>query len=382
MKEKVKVLHIINGPSGTLGGVERFLLTQYRHMDREKLRFDFAFTRMDTMGLVKDDPELEGSRYYPTHALDKRFKLQKILCLYRSLLALIRGNCYDVVHVDSGSLVIEVICIAAAKRGRVPCIIAHSHNADPIHKDKVQKKSPISARLQRYVAKNADHLLACSEAAGRALYGDEVKSSKYRLVKNGIVCSEFSFSEAVRKSFRSQHGAEGKTVFLSVGRFSMQKNPLFLLEIFSEIRKRTDNAVLWMVGGGELHREVLEKIRSLGIEKDVVLWGERNDVPQLMQAADCLLFPSLFEGLSVVAIEAQTADLPVFASDSISPEHKITESFFFLPLEIGAAAWAERVCSTLPGLPPRGDTSALLAAAGYAAEITAKELEKIYLGAE
>ena len=134
-----------------------------------------------------------------------------------------------------------------------------------------------------------------------------------------------------------------------------------------------------MIGDGELRPEIEQKIAELGLSDCVKLWGERDDVPELLQGMDVFLFPSLFEGLSVVAIEAQAAGLPVYASDGISAEHKITDLLHFLPLSDGEETWADQVLADLKKEPPRRDTSSELESAGYSIKKSAEILEGLYL---
>ncbi|MFI3327174.1 MAG: glycosyltransferase, partial [Clostridia bacterium] len=132
-----------------------------------------------------------------------------------------------------------------------------------------------------------------------------------------------------------------------VARISFQKNPEFIVDIFNEIHKSNENSVLLWAGTGELQEQIEMKIKEYNIEKSVVFLGMRQDVPNLMQAMDCLLLPSRFEGLPVVAIEAQAAGLHVFASsEGISKQTKITEFFHFLSLQQSSKQWAEEIMST------------------------------------
>ncbi|MCD8012433.1 MAG: glycosyltransferase [Lachnospiraceae bacterium] len=120
-----------------------------------------------------------------------------------------------------------------------------------------------------------------------------------------------------------------------------QKNPLFVIEIFYEIHKLNNNTVLWMIGDGELKVKIENKVKELGLDTCVELLGYRDDVNDLMMGMDALIFPSFHEGLSIVLIEAQATGLPVFASDSISQEHKISNRLKFISLSSSAEIWAD-----------------------------------------
>ena len=384
MDKQVKVLQIINGTSGTIGGIETFLTERYRRMDREKIRFDFAFTRKNTMELVMDDPVFKDTHFFATHAFEATTVAGRYCSFFRQIQALIKNNQYDVVHINSGSPVIETLSLMAASSCHVPLKIAHSHISAPVVDGEVQITTGIRAMLvalmKRYICKKADYLFACSRAAGETLFGKRaITEKKFYHVKNGVHLESLKYDIETRERCRAEEGVSDALVFGTVGRLSDQKNPTFIIKIFAEIRKKEKNAVLWLVGDGEKRDEVKSQIRELGLTDCVKMWGERKDVPRLMQAMDALLFPSLYEGLSIVAIEAQAAGLPVFASDTISEEHKISDSLYFLPLSAGPEHWVSRVLDEVEHLPVRKDMSEEIQTAGYDVRDSAAMLESIYL---
>ena len=133
-----------------------------------------------------------------------------------------------------------------------------------------------------------------------------------------------------------------------------------------------------MVGEGELKQTIEQAIQYKKLNDSVKLLGRREDVAELMQGMDAFIFPSLYEGLSIVTIEAQASGLPIFASDSISPEHQITDLLFFIPLAYGADKWAEIIISRLKEQKPRRNMTRELTEAGYEISDAAKRLERIY----
>ena len=163
-----------------------------------------------------------------------------------------------------------------------------------------------------------------------------------------------------------------------VGRLATEKNPIFSIEVFSEIQKLNQNTEFWIIGEGELLDDIRNRITALGLEENVTLWGRRNDVAYLMQAMDIIMLPSLFEGLSIVAVEAQTAGLPVYASDSISEEHRMTDLVHFLPLASGAPAWAAKIVEDMKNMPERKNMISEMSRAGYEIGSACKWLEDFY----
>lgn len=384
MGGQVKVLQVINGQSGTLGGIETFLIERYKRMDRAKIRMDFAFTKDNTMKLVMNDEAFADSEFVETHAFEKSTPLKRYRAFYRELCRLIKKNDYDIVHVNSGAPSIEMIALLAAGRCGVQTKIAHSHISQAVGNGKPQKTTGIKKvfedLLKRGICRKADMLFACSHAAGETLFGHEMLlSPKYCLLKNGIDCDKFRFCAAERKSCREENGVKDLLVVGAIGRLCYQKNPHFILEAFAALHKREKQSVLWFVGNGDMFSETETNIRELGLTDCVTLWGERRDVPTLMQAMDVILLPSHYEGLSIVSVETQMAGLPVYASDNISEEHKITELLHFLPLSAGPEHWAERILKDRERAPDRKDMTEEIRAAGYDIDDSTAMLESIYL---
>ena len=227
--------------------------------------------------------------------------------------------------------------------------------------------------MLRYV----DFYLGCSESAAQYLFPKSiVKSHNYKVVTNGINLDKYVFNKEIRKEYREKNGLSDKFVVGHVGRFNEQKNHTFLLDIFAEILKIKENAVLLLIGEGELYDEVKQKAKVLGISENVVFYGKTSEVYNLMQAMDVFVFPSLFEGLPVAGVEAQAADLPFFMSDTITKELQMTDHCVYLPLQ-DSKKWAETVCAESEMM-VRRDTRKELRANGYDINQTVEFLEELY----
>ena len=172
--------------------------------------------------------------------------------------------------------------------------------------------------------------------------------------------------------------ADDKTLVVGhVGSFSTPKNHLFLIDVYKEIRKRVPNSKLWLAGNGSLKEGAEQYAKDLGLH-DVLFLGERKDANRLYQGMDMMVFPSLWEGLSVSIVEAQAASLPVFASSNISPEHKITEKLRFVDLSKGAVFWAEYIIKEMQKEKNRKDMTDQITQSGYNIEVEAKTLQNVY----
>lgn len=378
ISKPLKVLQVTIG-DGNYGGVASFLYSYYSYMDRTKVHFDFLYCGENSMQSQMDTEVLKDAQFTTLHTLkanNNGIKQYKKLC--KQLMEYFTLHNYDIVHVNTSNVYVNA-CISYVLKGKA-ILISHSHNTSATVKyGNIFKrciKSIIKKPCQKYILKKADYYFACSKMAGENLFGENViKSNRFRLIHNAINISQYTYNPVVRAQIRRSN----KLVIGHVGRLTKQKNPEFLIEIFAEIHRMNPNTELWMIGEGELQDKIKKKILELKIKDSVKLWGRRKDVSDLMQAMDIFLLPSLYEGLSIVAIEAQAAGLPVFCSDTISPEHKITDLVQFVSLEKGKIYWAKRIVNLMEKMPERYDTSKELISAGYEISQAAKSLEGLYM---
>ena len=161
-----------------------------------------------------------------------------------------------------------------------------------------------------------------------------------------VKCDALRFDPERQKKLKEEAGLTGKTVYLHVGRFMDVKNHVFLIQIFEELHRRQPDSVLLLVGDGELRPQIEEQAKAAGLSDSVRFLGNVSDVPDKMNLADAMIFPSKYEGFPTVLLEAQAAGLDCFASDSITPEIKLTDRIHWLSLEQSPAVWAEKILVT------------------------------------
>ena len=169
------------------------------------------------------------------------------------------------------------------------------------------------------------------------------KNHSFVIMRNAINTEKFVYDPEIAKRQKESLGIEDKFVLGHVGRFNFQKNHEFLIEIFNEVCKENANTVLLLVGTGELEENIHKKVRNLGLHEKVKFLGVREDIPELMQAMDVFVFPSLFEGLPVTLVEAQAAGLPCVVSDTITKEIDITNNVKFLDINGKTYEWAKDI---------------------------------------
>lgn len=377
-QKTVKVLQVTIG-DGNYGGVASFMYSYYSHMDQRKIHCDFLYCGENSMQSKMDSPVLTNSKITVFHSMKAQNNgIKAYRGLLKNLKKFFDENQYDFVHINTSNALVSA-CIIYAVKKRSICI-AHSHNTKAIgvnqNKMKALIKDIMKVLARNYILRKADYFFACSKAAGINLYGKRaLKSSKFRLIRNAVDLSMYAYNPSVRARVRKTD----KIVIGHVGRLTAQKNPFFLIDVFTEIHRLNPGTELWMVGEGELLEDVRKKIEEVELADSVVLWGRRNDVAELMQAMDIFILPSFYEGLSIVAVEAQAAGLPVYASDSISEEHGIVSLVQFLPLELGAGNWGKKIADDLRNLPVRRDMTKEMRKSGYEINQAGKWLEEFYL---
>lgn len=358
----IRILQVV--PNMQAGGLESFIMNIYRHIDRSKVQFDFLMHYQKQCFFDEEIERLGGKIYRLSVREDNRvFKYIRDLNLFFR-----EHPEYRVVHGHMPSL--SMFYLGAAKRHGVKVRIIHSHSDSFDWTLKGIIKNILIKTAKYY----ANVYLSCSESAGRYLYGNR----PFIVVNNAINLQNFQFSPDVRAETRKNLGISNRLVIGHVGRFTIEKNQTFLVEIFSEIHKTNPNSVLLLIGDGPLRMRVEEKVERLGLQNDVMFLGTRRDVNRLYQAMDVFVLPSLFEGLPVVGVEAQTAGLPCVFSDAVTKEAKMTNLVAFEPLTHSAKEWADRILSQ-SAPKERKDNSGDIIKAGYDIGTVAKKMEDFYL---
>ncbi|SHE81186.1 Glycosyltransferase involved in cell wall bisynthesis [Bacteroides luti] len=324
------VLHILD--SMNRGGIESFIMNLYRSIDRTKVRF--VFLLQNKSNSHRQEIEELGGQIYTIPA-----RRNSIIEYHRNLNDFFKKNAKDisVVHQHASSL----SCIDPlfyAKKYGIKIRILHSHNTS------------ISASKLHYllhwfnkfrVKPLATHYFACSELAKEWMFNYTGVEGKVIVVNNGIILENFAFDENVRNAKRNELGLEKDNLVVGhIGNISKVKNQIFLVDILKALVNKSDRYRLMLIGDGVGRKALLDKINDLNLNQYVLFLGLRDDTNELLQAMDCFVFPSLFEGLPVALVEAQTAGLLVVESDSISIMSKLLETTILLPLDKGDFYWA------------------------------------------
>ena len=205
-------------------------------------------------------------------------------------------------------------------------------------------------------------------------------NTEFSVLHNAVRTDAFLFDSNARAEIRNELGIDGKFVLGHIGRFSLPKNHDFLLDIFSEVKKRRPDSVLLLVGEGTLEAKVREKVRQLELDDSVLFIGRQMDIGRWLSAMDLFVLPSLYEGLGLVLVEAQCNGLfCVVSQEAYNEEVNIyADKLSVLPLCCGAEAWAEQILKKTAGAIDRGVDRVIMQDRGYDMKTEIAKLEEIY----
>ncbi len=363
----IRVLHF-NSNISKNSGVLSVIMNYYRSINRDKIQFDFLYFD-DLIPSYTEDICSLGGRVYrivpPHHMITFRKRLKCFLNEHQ--------NEFDILHIHDP--IFTKFIYGIAKKSGIKKVIVHSHAT-------MYSDSRIGAVRNKLLCHKlsscADELFACSDVAGQFLF----KKEEFYLLNNAIWMEKFAFSESKREEIRTRLKLDDCLVLGHVGAFRNQKNHTFLLDIFKAATSIEKNIKLLLVGDGPLIDEMKGKARSLGILGDVIFLGKREDVNELYQAMDVFVLPSIFEGLPMVGIEAQCADLPIVMATTITREAGIGD-FQFLNLSDSPDIWAEtaiQLAVAKKGRRSRKVISEKLKNSGFEINTESKKLEEKYSG--
>lgn len=344
------------------GGIETMLMNYYRHMDREKIQFDFLVHR-EFRADFDDEIEAMGGHIYRLPPMNPASGTYQ-----KALADFFRTHSYRVVHCHLNYM--SGVVLAAAKKAGVPVRIAHAHTASmaPGWKQAVRRL------CKHLIPVTATHRLACSSDAGQAVFGKQ----NFSILANAIDAAAFTPDDAIRTEVRAELDLGEAFTVMHIGRMIYAKNHEFLLDTFEELLKTEPSAKLVLVGDGELHSQIATKVAQLP-KHSALLLGTRGDIPRLLQAADVFAFPSRFEGMPVTLVEAQAAGLPCIKSAAITDECIVTDQVKSLPID-DPKAWAEAIL-VLKDV-PHVNTLADIQTSGYDITYAAEKLTRFYLNGE
>lgn len=336
MRQPTRVL--VFGMTENPGGVESAIMNYYRYIDRCKIRFDFLCNTKKKIA-YEDEIRGNGDSIFKITARSRNIKKYK-----RELDEFFRKNAknYEAIWVNVSSLA-NIDYLKYAKKYGIQKRIIHSHNSknmDSLLRGLLHRINKM--RIEKY----ATDFWACSRQAEEWFYSKRNKRRKdCVIVNNAVAIDKYMFDGARREKVRVEMGVNEDTIVMgNVGRLHFQKNQEFALDVFAEALKKTLNMEFWLIGDGPDRMKLVNRANELKIADKIRFLGVRDDVQDLFQAMDVLVFPSKFEGLPYALIEAQYSGLLIYTSNNIDElAVKISPRIYFLSLEDGPKKWAEEI---------------------------------------
>lgn len=328
----IRILHIVT--TMDYGGVETLLMSIYRNIDRSKIQFDFLC--MNTCdNLFSKEIYALGGRMYAIPFISKvgytgyKKRLRSFFEKHPE---------YKIVHSHINEF--NGITIQVAKCAQIPVRIAHAHNCG------VRDKKKLVSYFKKYAKSKIDcsatHTFACSQKCKEEFHPCGQFRKNCIVLNNAINTSKFSFSAHKRDDIRTKASPPVRYILGNVGSFCSQKNQMMAVKIIEELLHERTDIVLWLIGDGKDRSSIEEYVRTNHLQNNIFFLGLQENISDYMSAMDIFLFPSNWEGLGIVAIEAQCNGLPVLASEAVPLETRITDLIQYLPLD-DLDAWVSAV---------------------------------------
>lgn len=359
-----KILFI--GTTNIYGGVGHIMFDYCKLLYREGYQFDFLYYESpsdEEMKMIEN----YGANFYLMPKYSK-----KPIEFMKSIKSFYANNEYDIVHIHASTGMLMMYALP----------IWNSEAVEIVYQSHVDKVDGFFNRILHkcfvpLVNRYSKKKVAVSGIAASHMYGK--KSTQAIIINNGIDTEKYAYDEKVREEVRNSLGVTKNQLLVgNVGRFSKQKNNVFLVNVFYEINKIRPDSTLLLVGNGEDEQLVRDEVDRLGISSSVIFYGTSVEVHKLLNAMDVFLFPSLWEGLGITAIESQANGLPVVASNMVPPEAKVTDLFSIMNISDSASEWAKHALSVCKTVDKRNEYYRIVQNSGFSLEQSVKELINLY----
>lgn len=322
----------IYGMSSNTGGVETFIMNIYRSLKQDKHTFYF-FTTEDN--ICYENEIIDNGDYIIKYTArrknikNQKKELKEIFSKYK--FNIYWHNCCSLSNIEE---------IKQAYNANVPIRIIHSHNS----KNMGNFLTLLLHTKNKYcLSKYVTHFFACSDVAGKWMFPNKVYKDIV-IFHNSIDTRSYLYNSKTQKEMRKLYHINDDTLIIGhVGRFHFQKNHKYLIEIFNRLYNQNKNVLLVLCGDGTLKNEILNLVKKYNLQKKVLFLGNQSEMSKIYQMFDILCFPSLFEGLPFVLVEAQAAGIPCIVSNTVSSEAKLTNLVFFEDINKNPSIWVDKI---------------------------------------
>lgn len=307
----------------TQGGVESLVMGWYERIDRSEFQFDFCVSRTYPDPIDETIKKLGGKIIYST-PIKKKKGLFKHINEIKSII--LNNGPYDAVHIHS--IHMGVFSLIAAKKAKVKVRVYHSHNIQ----NATLKKTPYIVRriienlCSAIINKYATKRVACSKEAGFFVF----KRQKFDVINNSVDLSRFKpYDEKTRLYLRNRLGIPSDAIVVgNVGRFVHEKNQKLFLELYDYDTKHVGKLYYLLVGEGVDKKSIEQMIDDRNAHSHFILTGSKKDTENFYNCMDVFCLPSLFEGLGIVAVEAQACGVPCLVSNGVPNEANMEIGLF------------------------------------------------------
>lgn len=350
---------------GEGSGVNSFIMNYFRNIDHSKIQIDILTYKESPTGESPYEKEVKGAGgnviLLPS--------IKRPILHIKKIIELLKNGKYDIVHDNSLIATIPLMIISRAKGIKVRIIHSHATKLG-----ETKRKEKRNRTLIPLLLRNSNYYIACSDAAGSAMFGKRT----FVVLPNVVDSKSFHISSEHRQLIRDEQQVTGKIVVITVGRACEQKNPRFALSVMKSVIEQNSNVVFWWVGDGPMLDDLRRLAEDFGISENTTFWGKQSNIRQFYEAADIFFLPSLFEGLPLTGIEAQAMGLPSVVSDTITKEMVYTDLVEFVPLNASIGAWVKVIEKQMMRIPARRSYTKELENSVFSIEQAGSRLENIY----
>ena len=325
----IKILHVVSSLNIN-AGMMSVIMNYYRNIDRSKIQFDFWYFEEMKETHQAEITQLGGKTYfmpYRTFISSDQREIRRFFQEHKG--EYIAVHCHPIWS--------SFVIAREAKHGGIKHVIQHIHSTKYSEKASSEKRNRL---LMKFISWFATDYIACNQEA-KYLFGKQLaESGRVVIVPNAIDVEKYKYNEDERNRIREELLISDDTFVVgTVGRLSVEKNQLFIIDVFYELLRIHTDSKLIIVGDGKMREAIEQKIVDLNLQSKAILTGKRRDVQALLSAFDLFLMPSLFEGTPVSALEARTAGLPCLMSDTITKSVDMPGMDYY-PLQRSSTEWA------------------------------------------
>lgn len=362
--KKIKILMIL-GNLHVCDGVASYAMNYYKSLNHELFQMDFVVTKGNVDDKYRKLIEGNNDNIY-------EFQFNNFITLFNSLKNfkdLLKKQTYDIIHTHV--INISYFYLNIAKHNNIKYRILHSHTV--LQPEKKLYKRIRNCLLKKMVIRESNIYFACSMVAGESLFSNK----PFTIINNAIDIDKYKFNSQKRNTLRKKYLLQDKIVIGNIGRFSEEKNQIFLIELLKELIKENKNIVLVLIGDGPLFNDIKEYVKLYNLENNVCLLGSRDDVSELLNMFDVFVMPSIYEGVGIAAIEAQANGLVTLLSDGIPKCTKVLPTTKHLSLS-NINNWLKNIkkCTFCEN---RINPSTYFKQSIFNIDIETKKLETIYI---